>query len=98
MPVENRVFKENEGWTCAKFLLAHERTGIAGVARSKRGLEKLHVIAGSEMDGGKPLADDPFFGRKIAELEIDLLALEYTELRSLSREGAGKDRGRNPRC
>ena len=93
VPVENRIFKENEGWTCAKFLLAHERTGIAGVARSKRGLEKLHMIAGTEMEGGKPLADDPFFGRKIAELEIDLLALEYTELRSLSREGAGKGPG-----
>ncbi len=37
VPVENRVFEENKGWTCAKFLLAHERTGIAGVARSKRG-------------------------------------------------------------
>ncbi|MFZ4608120.1 MAG: acyl-CoA dehydrogenase family protein, partial [Caulobacter sp.] len=30
VPVENRVFEENQGWTCAKFLLAHERTGIAG--------------------------------------------------------------------
>jgi alkylation response protein AidB-like acyl-CoA dehydrogenase len=93
VPVENRVFKENEGWTCAKFLLAHERTGIAGVARSKRGLEKLHVIAAAETQDGKPLLDDPFFARKIAELEIDLMALEYTELRSLSREGAGKGPG-----
>ena len=41
VPVENRIYEENKGWTCAKFLLAHERTGIAGVARSKRGLEKL---------------------------------------------------------
>src|SRR5262249_13995670 len=39
VPVENRIYEENKGWTCAKFLLAHERTGIAGVARSKRGLE-----------------------------------------------------------
>ena len=93
VPIENRVYKENEGWTCAKFLLAHERTGIAGVARSKRGLEKLRAIAASETMNGKPLADDPFFGRRMAELEIDLLALEYTELRSLSREGAGKGPG-----
>ena len=34
VPVENRVYEENKGWTCAKFLLAHERSGIAGVARS----------------------------------------------------------------
>jgi alkylation response protein AidB-like acyl-CoA dehydrogenase len=32
-----RIYEENKGWTCAKFLLAHERAGIAGVARSKRG-------------------------------------------------------------
>ena len=86
VPVENRVYNENEGWTCAKFLLAHERTGIAGVSRSKRALEKLQTIASSEMEHGKPLLEDPFFGRKLAELEIDLLALEYTELRALARE------------
>ena len=32
VPVENRIFHENQGWTCAKALLAHERSGIAGVA------------------------------------------------------------------
>jgi alkylation response protein AidB-like acyl-CoA dehydrogenase len=93
VPVENRVYNENEGWTCAKFLLAHERTGIAGVARSKRGLEKLRAIAADELQDGRPLAEDPFFARRVAELEIDLMALEFTELRSLSREGAGKGPG-----
>ncbi|MGZ8362978.1 MAG: acyl-CoA dehydrogenase family protein [Caulobacteraceae bacterium] len=93
VPVENRIYEENKGWTCAKFLLAHERTGIAGVARSKRGVEKLKVIAGTELKDGKPLSEDPFFARKIAEVEIDLLALEYTELRNLSREAAGKGPG-----
>ena len=36
VPVENRVGDENKGWTCAKFLLGHERTSIAGVGRSRR--------------------------------------------------------------
>jgi alkylation response protein AidB-like acyl-CoA dehydrogenase len=93
VPVENRVFEENKGWTCAKFLLAHERTGIAGVARSKRGIEKLKAIAAEETDHGRPLLDDPFFARKMAEIEIDLMALEYTELRGLAREGEGKGPG-----
>lgn len=93
VPVENRIFEENEGWTCAKFLLAHERTGIAGVARSKRGMEKLRAVAEAEHQDGRPLLDDPFFGRKLAELEIDLLALEFTELRTLAREGQGKGPG-----
>jgi len=94
VPVENRVFEENKGWTCAKFLLAHERTGIAGVARSKRALERLRATAATEAgDDGQPLDQDPFFRRKMTELEIELMALEYTELRTLAREAQGKGPG-----
>jgi alkylation response protein AidB-like acyl-CoA dehydrogenase len=94
VPVENRVGEENKGWTCAKFLLAHERSGIAGVARSKRGIERLREIASTELgDDGEKLIDDPMFKRKVAELEIDLAALEYTELRTLAGESAGKGPG-----
>jgi len=39
VPIENRVGEENQGWTYAKFLLVHERSGIAGVARSKKAIE-----------------------------------------------------------
>jgi alkylation response protein AidB-like acyl-CoA dehydrogenase len=74
-------------------LLAHERTGIAAVARSKRGVEKIKSIARTEQDGDRPLIANPFFKRKIAELEIDLTALEFTELRSLAGEAAGKGPG-----
>ena len=93
VPVANRIYEENKGWTCAKFLLAHERTGIAAVARSKRGVEKIKAIARTEQDGDRPLIANPFFKRKIAELEIDLTALEFTELRSLAGEAAGKGPG-----
>ncbi|MGL4542558.1 MAG: acyl-CoA dehydrogenase family protein [Polymorphobacter sp.] len=93
VPVENRVFEENKGWTCAKFLLAHERTGIAGVARSKRGVERVKTIARAEMDDGQPLIKNGFFKRKVAELEVDLLALEFTELRTLAGEASGKGPG-----
>ena len=93
VPVANRVYEENKGWTCAKFLLAHERTGIAAVARSKRGVEKIKAIARTEQDGDRPLIANPFFKRKISELEIDLTALEFTELRSLAGEASGKDPG-----
>ncbi|HEY9233615.1 MULTISPECIES: acyl-CoA dehydrogenase family protein [Phenylobacterium] len=94
VPVENRIFHENQGWTCAKALLAHERSGIAGVARSKRGLERVREIASTEQsDMGGPLLNDPFFRRKVAELEIDLTALEFTELRTLAGESSGKGPG-----
>jgi alkylation response protein AidB-like acyl-CoA dehydrogenase len=93
VPVENRVFHENKGWTCAKFLLAHERTGIAGVAASKRSVERLKQVARNTADGAESLLANPFFKRKVAELEVDLAALEYTELRTLAGESAGKGPG-----
>ncbi|MEL6829324.1 MAG: acyl-CoA dehydrogenase family protein [Pseudomonadota bacterium] len=93
VPVENRVGAENEGWTYAKFLLAHERSGIAGVARSKRGIEKLRDIAATEVIDGEPLIEDDSFARKVSQLEIDLTALEFTELRTLASEAQGKGPG-----
>ncbi|MCU0730364.1 MAG: acyl-CoA dehydrogenase family protein [Hyphomonas sp.] len=93
VPVENLVGKENEGWTYAKFLLAHERSGIAGVARSKRGIERLRDIASTEVIDGEPLIQNGDFARKISQLEIDLTALEFTELRTLASEAAGKGPG-----
>ena len=93
VPVSNRVYEENKGWTCAKFLLAHERVGIAGVASSKRGVERIKAIAATEMEGERSLLQNPFFKRKVAELEIDLAALEYTELRTIAGMAAGKNPG-----
>ena len=94
VPVENRIYEENQGWTCAKALLQHERSGIAGVARSKRNLEKLRGMAKTERsDAGGSLIDDAFFRRKLAELEIDLTALEFTELRTLAGESSGQGPG-----
>ncbi|MFP4003079.1 MAG: acyl-CoA dehydrogenase family protein [Alphaproteobacteria bacterium] len=93
VPVENLVGRENEGWTYAKFLLGHERSGIAGVARSKKAIERLKEIARAELVDGSPLIDDPDFARKITEVEVELTALEYTELRTLASEQAGQGPG-----
>ncbi len=94
VPVENRIHEENKGWSVAKFLLGHERTGIAGVARSKRGIERLREIAATAAnDDGTSLIEDADFRRRIVELEIDLTALEYTELRTLAGEAHGKGPG-----
>ncbi|QLC24763.1 pimeloyl-CoA dehydrogenase large subunit [Parasphingopyxis algicola] len=93
VPVDNLVGEENKGWTYAKFLLAHERSGIAGVARSKRGVEQLREIAKTETLDGEPLISDFDFARKVSQLEIDLAALEITELRTLAGEQAGRGPG-----
>ncbi len=94
VPVENRIHDENKGWTCAKFLLAHERTGIAGVARSKRGIARLKQILAAEPDGrGGVLLDNLQVRRRLVELEMDLTALEFTELRTLASAAKGKGPG-----
>ncbi len=86
VPVENLVGEENKGWTYAKFLLGHERTNIAGVGAAKRELKRLKKIARQETKNGKPLIEDPLFSAKIAQVEVDLMALEITNLRALSAE------------
>jgi hypothetical protein len=94
VPVANRVGEENRGWTCAKYLLTHERAGIAQVARSRSRLGKLRELAARTPSGtGVPLLGDALFTRKLAELEVELLALEYTELRTLARVSTGKAPG-----
>jgi alkylation response protein AidB-like acyl-CoA dehydrogenase len=94
VPVANLIGEENKGWTYAKYLLGHERTGIAAVGRSKRELGFLKRIAGTQHKNGKPLIDDPLFSAKLASLEIELMALEVTVLRVISQEG--KRRGPGP--
>lgn len=86
VPLENLVGKENEGWTYAKFLLGHERTNIAGIGASKRELARLKRIAASERKNGRPILEDPAFAFRLAQVEIDLMALEITNLRVLSAE------------
>jgi alkylation response protein AidB-like acyl-CoA dehydrogenase len=86
VPVENLVGEENKGWTYAKFLLGHERTNIAGVGISKREMQRLRRIASLERKHGRPLLDDPLFGTRLAQVEIELMALEITNLRVVSAE------------
>jgi alkylation response protein AidB-like acyl-CoA dehydrogenase len=93
VPRENMIGREGQGWTIAKFLLGYERTGIAGVARSKKQIVRLKEIAGREMADGRPLIEDPRFREKVAALEIDLMALEMTSLRIVSAENAGQAPG-----
>ncbi|MEO8935295.1 MAG: acyl-CoA dehydrogenase family protein [Burkholderiaceae bacterium] len=93
VPVANLVGEEGKGWTYAKYLLGHERTGIAAVGRSKRELGFLKRLAGEQTKNGRPLLDDPLFAAKVATIEIELMALEMTVLRVVSQEGAKKGPG-----
>ena len=89
VPVDNRVGEEGKGWTYAKSLLVHERLSIAEVAESKRNLEELRELARAEVNCGQSLLDDPVFAKRFADVEIDLMALEYTELRVMAAAAEG---------
>lgn len=93
VPVANRVGEENKGWTYAKYLLMHERTNIAGVGFASAGLEQLKRIARLEQDGGRPLIENPHFAARIAQVQIDLMAMATTNLRVISAAAAGQAPG-----
>ena len=89
VPVTNLVGEEWFGWSISKFLLAHERTGIAGIPSLKRELDRLRDITTQIQVGEGSLKDDAMFMSKLDRLEIKLTAAEYTELRTLAAMSAG---------
>ncbi len=86
VPYENLVGQENKGWDYAKFLLGNERTGIARVGYSKAKIKRIRELAGLELDGTEPVINDPKFREKLATVEIELKALEMTQLRVVANE------------
>src|ERR1700756_2195662 len=85
VPADQLVGEENQGWTYAKFLLGNERTGIAGVGRTKVRLAEVKQCAA---DTG--LLKDPLSAPRLAEAENELLALELTQMRVASGSLDGK--------
>ncbi len=94
VPKANRVGAENNGWTVAKYLLEFERGGAAHGANLRNSLNKLKVMAAAERsDDGEKLIDDPAFARKIAETDVEVTAVEYTEHRIMSQLSNGQNPG-----
>jgi len=88
VPVENLVGEENKGWDYAKFLLSNERTGMARVGISKERIRHIKTLASKVESGGRPVMEDPVFRAKLTACEIELKALELTQLRVVSNEGS----------
>ena len=93
VPLTNLVGQENKGWDYAKFLLGNERTNIARVGMSKERLRRIRDLASKVESNGKPLIQDSRFRDKLAATEIELKALELTQMRVVANEhknGKGK--------
>jgi hypothetical protein len=81
------------GWTVAKYLLGHERMNTARIGTSRRELENLKEFAAAQKKNGRSLMDDPRFRDKVSRLEVELMALEITNLRFLDQMRGGKPPG-----
>lgn len=88
VPIENLVGEENKGWDYAKYLLGNERFGDAGVGTSKERIRQTKELAARIFVGGERLIDQPAFREKVAAVEVQLKALEITQLRVVA--GASK--------
>ncbi len=86
VPAENLVHEEGKGWTVAKYLLGHERMNTGRIGASKRELAKLKEFAAQQAgDDGQPLTENPRFRDKLTRVEVELMALEITNLRFLDQ-------------
>ena len=87
VPVANRLGEEHRGWTVAKYILGLERFGTAEVSRSRASLARLKRLARDEPSSGGRLIDDEDFADAVAQVELELRALELTEQRFLFGPG-----------
>jgi acyl-CoA dehydrogenase len=86
VPASNLVGEENKGWGYTKILLARERTASARVHELRRDLAHIKHHAAATLVRGRPLMEDPYFRGKLARLEIEIDALDFTVLRVLNED------------
>jgi len=87
VPVANRVGEAGQGWTYAKYLLGHERTGIAGLGHCHRELGILKDLAARTQRRGRTILDDSRMRDRISRIEVDIMALEMLLLRVAAARG-----------
>jgi hypothetical protein len=93
VPRENLVHEEGKGWTVAKYLLNYERMNTGRIGVSKRELARLKHFAAQQLKDGRPLIEDPRFRDRVTRVEVELTALEITNLRFLDQLRGGRPPG-----
>jgi len=78
VPAENLVHEAGKGWTVAKYLLGHERMNTGRIGESRRQLARLKQYAAHMMS-------DQRWRDRLSRVEVELTALEITNLRFLDR-------------
>lgn len=93
VPVANRVGAEGQGWSYGKYLLEFERGGAMSSGRLRAGLRHIEKLAETYRDGAGAVADAPSFALRLSQAEIEIDALEMTELRMMSSLQTGQNPG-----
>jgi len=93
VPKSNRIGEENKGWQYAKYLLEFERGGGFSAPRIQHELQRLQQLVARAKQGNPEFDASGDIARRIARVEIDLKALEITELRILSAVSGGGNPG-----
>jgi len=93
VPAEHLVHDEGKGWTVAKYLLGYERMGTGNIAVSKRELARVKDLASKATKNGRPLLEDPRFRDRLSRVEVELMALEITNMRFLDQLRGGRAPG-----
>lgn len=93
VPQSNRIGEENKGWAYAKYLLEFERGGGFSAQRIRHEVENLQNLIGQAKSRNADFDSTGEVARKVARINIDLKALEITELRILSDLSGGGNPG-----
>jgi alkylation response protein AidB-like acyl-CoA dehydrogenase len=90
VPIDNVVGEEGKGWDVAKQLLGSERSGIARIGLSKERLQQLRSLETRLAENGALTGTEQArLAMKLAEVEVELRALELTQLRVVAADAHG---------
>jgi hypothetical protein len=93
VPAHQLVGEEGQGWTCAKYLLTHERLETASLPACQRTMRRLRQVAFAPLDGGPAPADEPALLAQLVDADVRLTALQLRVLSFLEQQDQGQALG-----
>lgn len=84
IPITNLVGEAGKGWAYARYLLTNERKTIAALGWVRQILANARLALENEQERGRPLLTKPSLRVQLVQLEVELRALEFMELRVLN--------------
>jgi alkylation response protein AidB-like acyl-CoA dehydrogenase len=94
VPVANLIGEEGQGWSYGKVLLDRERGVTAATTlRLSQQVRGARAAATAARTATGRLIDDPATAERLAQLEIEVIALEMMVMRTMAEAASGQDSG-----